>query len=188
MAEEQKIQNQRPQPVVQKENSNFKYIVRIANTDLDGKKQLIMGLQKIKGVSFMMANAYCAVAGISKLKRVGDLSDADISKLDLLLKNQKPNQIPSWLFNRRKDFETGSDLHQIGSELVFTHESDIRLMKKIKSYKGIRHMQNAPVRGQRTRSNFRKNKGKVASVKRSVVAKAQAATAAKEKEKGKEKK
>ncbi len=197
MAEEQKQQkqhSQREQPVKErqqefaqktseKESADFKYIVRIANTDLDGKKQMIMALQKIKGISFMLANAFCAAANVDKIKRAGDLSDDEIQKLDALIKEKKPNGIPAWLFNRRKDFETGEDMHLIGGDLTFSKESDIRLMKKIKCYKGIRHMQGATVRGQRTRSNFRKNKGKVTSVKRSVLAKAAAAAKSKDKEK-----
>ena len=41
----------------------------------------------------------------------------------------------------------------------------MKTQKKIKGYKGIRHMLGQPVRGQRTRGNFRKNKGKVMGVK-----------------------
>ncbi len=201
MAEEQK-QHQRPQPqpVAQKpnfgeakmgpsrkaeigESADFKYILRIANTDLDGKKPLLMGLQKIKGVSFMMANAYCSVLGLDKVKKVGDLSDAETEKLNTIIKNHKPSEIPSWMFNRKKDMETGEDLHIVGADLTFTHENDIRQLKKIKCYRGVRHIMGQPVRGQRTRSNFRKNKGKVTSVKRSVVAKAAAVERTKEKEK-----
>jgi small subunit ribosomal protein S13 len=40
------------------------------------------------------------------------------------------------------------------------------MMKKIRSYKGMRHAYGLPVRGQRTKSKFRKNKGKVKGVKR----------------------
>jgi len=160
-----------PKPYVEKESESFRYIVRIANTDLDGKRQLIMGLQKIKGVSFMMANAFCALAQLDQTRRVGDLSEPEILKLENLVKNKKPEGLPEWLFNRRKDFETGENLHLIGGDLTFSHESDIRTLKKIKCYRGVRHIQGAPVRGQRTRSNFRKNKGKVTSVKRAVLAK-----------------
>ncbi len=186
MAEEQKLNQKPQQPQRQqmsqsneKESANFKYIVRIANTDLDGKKQLIMGLQKIKGISFMLSNAFCAIAKLEQTRRVGDLSEDEVNKLDLLLKNKKP-ELPFWLFNRRKDAETGDDMHLTGADLTFSHESDIRQLKKIKCYRGVRHMQGAPVRGQRTRSNFRKNKGKVASVKRSVVAKAASEAKAKD--------
>jgi small subunit ribosomal protein S13 len=45
-------------------------------------------------------------------------------------------------------------------------------MKKMKSYRGVRHIFNLPVRGQRTKSNFRKNKGKVTGVKRKAGMKA----------------
>jgi small subunit ribosomal protein S13 len=173
MAEEQKQFN-RPQTAasIQKESADFRYIVRIANTDLDGKRQLIIGLQKIKGISFMMANAYCTILGMDQTRRIGDLSEQEASRLDSLIKSKKPAGVPSWLLNRKKDIETGEDMHLVGADLTFTHENDIRQLKKIKCYRGIRHIQGAPVRGQRTRSNFRKNKGKVASVKRSVVAKA----------------
>jgi small subunit ribosomal protein S13 len=188
MAEEHK-QNQRPQAPkeVQKEAASFRYIVRIANTDLDGKKQVLMGLQKIKGVSFMLANAICNLTKLQKTKRVGDLSDQEIEILENQVKSKKPTGIPTWMLNRRNDYETGEDIHLIGADLTFSHESDLRRLKKIKSYRGIRHMLGQPVRGQRTRSNFRKNKGKVTSVKRSVVAKAENAAAAKGAAKGKEK-
>ena len=56
--------------------------------------------------------------------------------------------------------------------MSFTQDNDIKMLKKIKSYKGIRHSLGLPVRGQRTRSNFRKNKGKVMGVKRKEGAKA----------------
>jgi small subunit ribosomal protein S13 len=54
---------------------------------------------------------------------------------------------------------------------MFTKDNDIKLMRKIKSYKGTRHSAGQPVRGQRTKSNFRKSKGKVMGVKRKAGAK-----------------
>ena len=42
----------------------------------------------------------------------------------------------------------------------FAEETDIKRMKKTRSYRGVRHGMGLPVRGQRTKSNFRKNKGK----------------------------
>lgn len=164
----------------QKPSVEFKYLVRVANTDLDGNKHIIMALQKIKGVSFMIANAFCAITNIETSKKTGYLDDNEIQKLDTLIKNKKP-EIPVWLLNRRNDVETGENMHLVGGDLVFSKENDLRRLKKIKCYRGIRHMQGAPVRGQRTRSNFRKNKGKVTSVKRSVLAKAASVAKAKDK-------
>jgi len=81
--------------------------------------------------------------------------------------------VPGWIFNRQRDMETNSDRHMVGNELIFTQEMNVKMMKKIRSYKGVRHMLGLPVRGQKTRSKFRKNKGKVLGVKRTKTGKKQ---------------
>jgi len=73
------------------------------------------------------------------------------------------------MLNRRKDYETGEDKHLLSSDLAFTKDNDIKMLKKIKSYKGMRHAFGLPVRGQRTRSNFRRNKGKVTGVQKKKI-------------------
>ncbi|MBI2659878.1 30S ribosomal protein S13 [Candidatus Woesearchaeota archaeon] len=150
----------------EEQKQELKYFVRIANTDLDGNKSVGQALIKIKGLSFMFSNAVLNIAGIEKMKKTGYLSDAEASKIDEIIKDPSKFGIPQWLFNRKKDPEDGADKHLVGTTLAFTHDNDIKMMKKIKSYKGIRHMLGLPVRGQRTKSNFRKNKGKVLGVKR----------------------
>lgn len=169
--------------IMAENQQEFNHIVRIANADIDGNRQVLLGLQKIKGVSFMLANAFCVVASVDKTKKIGYLSADEVSKLDSLMKNKKQDQLPAWLLNRRKDYETGDDLHYFGADLSFLKETDLRREKKIKSYKGIRHMHGLPVRGQRTRSNFRPNKKKVQSIKRG----AQKQQAQQQKAKGKKK-
>jgi len=57
-----------------------------------------------------------------------------------------------------RDLETGEDLHLVGPDLKFTREQDVKMMIKIKSYRGVRHMFGLPVRGQRTKSSFRKGR------------------------------
>ena len=148
------------------ESKDFKYLVRIANTDLDGNKSVYHALRKIKGISFMFANAICEVAGIDKLQKIGSMKDSDIKKVDEIVKNISKHNLPSWLFNRKKDVETGEDIHVISADLDFIRQNDIQQMKKIRSYKGVRHMFGLPARGQRTKSNFRKKKGKVMGVAR----------------------
>jgi len=148
------------------EEQAIKHLVRIANTDLNGTQALLYALRKIKGVGTMYANAVCKVAGMDEAKKIGTLSDAEIKKIDEIVKDPLKYNIPVWLLNRKKDPETGQNKHLLTSELQFTVENDIKFMKKIKSYKGIRHMFGLTVRGQRTRSNFRKNKGKVLGVKK----------------------
>ena len=64
--------------------------------------------------------------------------------------------IPTWLMNRRKDRETGEDKHILSSDLDLTKQFDIRFMRKVKSYKGVRHAaKSKKVRGQSTKSTGR---------------------------------
>lgn len=156
----------------EEQKQELKYFVRIANTDLDGNKPISHALTKIKGLSFMFSNAILNVARIEKTKKTGYLSDEQVSKIDDIIKEPLKFGIPSWMFNRKKDPEEGIDKHLIGATLTFMQDNDIKMMKKIKSYKGVRHILGLPVRGQRTKSNFRKNKGKVLGVKKKEGAKA----------------
>ena len=145
---------------------DIKHLVRIANTDLDGSKALYHALTKIKGIGHMYSNFVVTAANVERTKKIGILSDVELKRIEDVIKSPLPYNPPAWMLNRRKDFETGKDIHLIGSELDFVKDNDIKMMKKIKSYKGVRHILGLPVRGQRTRSNSRKNKGKVMGVKR----------------------
>ena len=147
--------------------AEFKHLVRIANTDLDGKKAVEYALKDIRGIGVPLAHAICHVAKIDGLSKSGNLSDSEVKKIDEIIKDPAKYGIPSWMFNRRRDLDTGKDRHVITNDLIFNKENDVKLMKRIKCYKGVRHSIGQPVRGQRTRSNFRANKGKVMGVKTS---------------------
>jgi len=100
-----------------------------------------------------------------------DLGEKEIEKITAFIKNP---QIPEWMLNRRKDLETGTSKHLLTNDLDFAKETDIRFLKKIKSYKGWRHATGQPVRGQRTKSHFRH--GSSVGVAKSKEAKAAVAT------------
>ena len=142
----------------------LKYIVRVAATDLEGSKPIIQTLTKIKGVSFSMANAVCVVTNMDKNKKTGSLQDSEIKKIEETIKDPIKHSIPSWMVNRQKDYDTGEDKHLVVSDLKLRKEFDIKRLRKIKSYRGFRHGVGLPVRGQRTKANFRK--GKSLGVKR----------------------
>lgn len=150
----------------EEQKQELKYFVRIANTDLDGNKPISHALTKVKGVGFMFSNAVLNAAGIEKAKKTGYLSESEAAMIDEVLKEPLKFGIPAWMVNRKRDPEDGTDRHLTGPTLAFVQDNDIKMMKKVKSYRGVRHSLGLPVRGQRTRSNFRKNKGKVLGVKR----------------------
>jgi small subunit ribosomal protein S13 len=136
----------------------IKGIVRIAGTDIKGESQLFTSLIRIRGVGDSLANAVCRVHNLDRRRKVGTLTTSDIKKIEETITNPTKFGIPSWMVNRRKDIETGEDRHLVGADLKFMQEQDIKRVIRIKSYKGIRHMFGLPVRGQRTRSSFRKGK------------------------------
>jgi len=142
-------------------------MIRILSEDIEGGMTVYAGLTKIKGISWSLANAICKVLKIDKNRKIGSLTDAEVKKISDFIKNP---QIPPFIFNRRFDFETGKDKHLTGTLLELQKEFDIKRLKKIKSYRGIRHSAGLPVRGQRTRSHFRKNKAKGAGIKKKVKA------------------
>ncbi len=150
----------------QKPKDNFKHIVRVANVDVPGEKAVKIALTKIKGVGMQFAGVVCTLANVKKNQKVGTLSEAEIQKLNDIVKNPETAGMPTWMFNRRKDYDTGEDKHILTGDLAYTKENDLKRLKKIKSLRGVRHGKKLPVRGQRTRSNFRKTKGKVVGVKR----------------------
>jgi small subunit ribosomal protein S13 len=152
----------------QENKENFQHLVRVMNTDLPGSKQIVHALTKIKGISIMFANAVCKKAGVPVDAKTGYLNQDQVQNLELAISDPLGKEIPAWILNRRRDYETGMDKHLISGDLTLTKEMDIKNLKKTKSYRGLRHQWGLPLRGQRTKSNFRRNKrkGAVASKKR----------------------
>ena len=134
---------------------DFKYIVRIANTDIDGEKKLVRGLTSIKGVGMHMSAIITDIAGIDRNIKVGNLKDTQIEKIKEALSKIKETA-PDWMLNHRKDYETGENIHLIGSDIDMRLRDEINILKKIRSYRGIRHERGLRARGQRTRANNRK--------------------------------
>ena len=143
-----------------------KTLIRIANTDLDSTKNISVGLTSITGVGDMFSNAVCSVLEMEGTKKVSELSDEDIKLIEEVIADPLKYNIPLWLLNRRKEPETGEDKHLSGANVKYIRDEDIKILKKIKSYKGLRHQWGLTLRGQRNKSKARRNKGKAASIKR----------------------
>lgn len=140
-------------------------VVRLLAKDIEGETALYAGLTQVKGISWGISNAICKKLSLAKNKKIGALTDNEIAKIEAFV---KVPDLPDYLKNRMKDFETGEDAHLTGSDLDLKKEFDIKRLKKIKSYRGIRHVAGLPTRGQRTRSNFRFNRKKASGIKKKV--------------------
>ena len=136
-------------------------LVRIASKDIPVRKSVYSGLTLIRGISWGFSNAVCKKLGIDRKKKIEELSKEEVKKIEEFIKNA---DVPRFLKNRRNDLHSGEDKHLNSSDLDLQKEFDIKRLKKIRSYKGVRHDARLPVRGQRTRSNFRKNRRKSGAV------------------------
>ena len=105
-------------------------IIRMAESDLEGTKKLEHVLTKIKGISWTYAKAIRQVLGFEN-KKLGDFTDEEINKIKDVLANPSKYNIPSWLYNKRKDPIRGNDYHLLSSDLRLSHRMDIESLKKV---------------------------------------------------------
>lgn len=134
-------------------------MARIAGVDLPEQKRVDVGLTYIFGIGRSNVKRVIKEAGVEAEKRVKDLTEEEINKLQKCV----------------EQFKVEGDLRQ---EI----EQNIKRLEEVGSYRGIRHRRGLPARGQRTRSNARTKRGKrktVGTVRKEVVAKTGGPTASK---------
>jgi small subunit ribosomal protein S13 len=159
----------------------FRHILRIAGSDIDGTKNVVYGLTKIIGVGPSYASAIVRASELKAGLRIGELSESDVQKLEDVMRDPAKYGLPARLFNKRKSLDSGRDNHFIGADLSLSIKNDIDFMKDIRTWKGVRHSLGLKVRGQRTRTTGRKGRA-VGVAKKVVLEAARAAAAEKEKE------
>ncbi len=176
-------EGKKEQPKQKEEGPEIKHIVRIADTDLDGKRSVLYALTGIRGVSKRIAKIISVNSGLDPKATIGYLNDMDIDKLQSSV-DSLMTIVPPWMMNKQNDLMSGEDRHVLGTDVLLSLNEDLNIMKKIRSYKGVRHEKGLKVRGQRTRSTGRK--GRTVGVTRAALIAAKAP--AKEGEKPEEKK
>jgi small subunit ribosomal protein S13 len=148
-------------------SNEYRHIVRVSGTDIDGSKKIAYGLTGVKGVGYSLANAIVRILDLKHDARIGELSESEVKKIEDAVNDPTKYGVPAWLLNRRKDARTGRTFHITGSDLDLKVKEDIDLMKELKSWKGIRHSLGLKVRGQRTRTTGRK--GRAVGVKKQTL-------------------
>ncbi|MEA2064680.1 MAG: 30S ribosomal protein S13 [Patescibacteria group bacterium] len=114
-------------------------MARIAGVNLPKEKRIVIALTYIFGIGVKSSNKILEIAQISNQKRTNQLSEEEVNKLrDIIEKTHKVE----------------GDLRR---EILF----NIKQLKEIKSYRGIRHTKKLPVRGQRTKTNTRTVRGNI---------------------------
>ena len=136
-------------------------------TDVQGTLKTVYALTNVKGISLSLANGILKKAGLNPDVRVGLLTETEIDKIEEIIKEPTKYNLPNWLFNKRKNAETGKDVHLISADLMLRTKMDIDQAKEIRCWRGYRHAYGLKVRGQRTKTTGRA--GKALGVKKKAV-------------------
>ncbi|TAJ43388.1 30S ribosomal protein S13 [Methanofollis fontis] len=136
------------------QEEEIKYFVRVRDTDLDGTKQVQIALTGINGVGRHAARIIAQQANVDSHAILGLMPDEEVERIREAVENYTAT-VPTWMLNRPVDIYTGKPRHLMASEVPLTLEEDINIMRKIRSYRGIRHETGQKVRGQRTKSTGR---------------------------------
>ncbi|MGC8537722.1 MAG: 30S ribosomal protein S13 [Candidatus Micrarchaeia archaeon] len=142
-----------------KEEKKVQSIIRIAGRDIDGSLPIYRALFKIKGIGLNMANALTYSIGkklsIPANAKLGELSEKQIEDIEEVIKKPAEYSVPRYMLNKRKDFDTGADVHYVGNDLTFSIRQDVNREVNLRTWKGYRHQYGQKVRGQHTRSTGR---------------------------------
>ncbi|MEM4367109.1 MAG: 30S ribosomal protein S13 [Candidatus Anstonellales archaeon] len=162
------------------DDPDFRGIIRVGNVDVDGELPLWKGLSKVYGIgyntSFYLSKVLKNKLNLDPYRKVGYLNEEEVEKVDKVLASIGDN-LPPYLLNRRKDFETGEDKHLTGDDLIFSIRQDIEREKNEYTWRGYRHAHGQKVRGQRTKNTGRK--GGAVGVLKGTIKAAQSAAAGK---------
>jgi ribosomal protein S13 len=88
-------------------SDDFQHILRIVNTNVDGKQKIPYAMTAIRGVGRRFAILACKKAEVDVNKRAGELSAADLESLMVVISNPRQFKIPDWFLNRQKDIKDG---------------------------------------------------------------------------------
>ena len=134
---------------------DFSYILRMADSDIDGLRPISIGLTSIKGIGMRTSQQICRLADIDGRALGGHLPDDEQDRLRNSI-DEYATTVPWWLVNRQRDLETNEDAHIVATEVKMTRDDDVARIAGVKAYRGMRHRSGHKVRGQRLRSNGRK--------------------------------
>jgi len=114
-------------------------VARIAGVDIPKNKRVEISLTYILGIGKSRSNDILEKAGINKDTRVKELTESEVKILKDIIENE----------------------YKVEGELRKEVRLNIKRLKDIKCYRGLRHRRGLPVRGQKTKTNARTRKGPV---------------------------
>ncbi|EGF77430.1 hypothetical protein BATDEDRAFT_91663 [Batrachochytrium dendrobatidis JAM81] len=139
-------------------SGQFQYIIRLLNTNIDGKRKIMYALTSIKGIGRRYANLVLKKADIDLNKRAGEVTNDELERVVTIMQNPRQYKIPDWFLNRQKDIKDGKYTQVIANALDNKLREDLERLKKIRAHRGLRHYWGVRVRGQHTKTTGRRGR------------------------------
>merc|ERR1719180_353703 len=136
----------------------FQHILRVMNTNIDGKRKISFAITSIRGVGRRFATVVCKKANVDTRKRAGELSDEEVERIITVMTNPRQYKIPDWFLNRQKDIKDGRFSQVLSNQLDNKLREDLERLKKIRAHRGLRHYWGVRVRGQHTKTTGRRGR------------------------------
>ena len=134
----------------------FQHIIRLVNTNIDGKQNVMYALTKIQGIGRRFANLALKKAEVDIRKRCGELTNEELERVMQIVQNPREYKIPDWFLNRQRDIKDGKTSQAVANVLQVKLRDDIERLKKMRNHRGLRHYWMIRVRGQHTKTTGRR--------------------------------
>ncbi|KAA1135761.1 hypothetical protein PGTUg99_021134 [Puccinia graminis f. sp. tritici] len=144
--------------VVPEAHQQFQHILRLLNTNVDGRIKIMFALTQIRGVGRRLANVACKKADVDLNKRAGELNPDELERIVTIIQNPAQFKIPAWFLNRQRDIVDGKSYQVLSNGLDSKLREDLERLKKIRAHRGLRHYWGLRVRGQHTKTTGRRGK------------------------------
>jgi len=144
--------------LVASDKGSFQHILRLLNTNIDGRRKVVYALTSIKGVGRRYSALVCRKADVDLGKRAGELTNSELDRVMTIIQNPKQYKIPNWFLNRQKDFKDGKYSQILANGLDNKMREDLERLKKIRAHRGLRHHWGVRVRGQHTKTTGRRGR------------------------------
>mmetsp|Transcript_28336 Transcript_28336/g.20459 ORF Transcript_28336/g.20459 Transcript_28336/m.20459 type:complete len:156 (+) Transcript_28336:138-605(+) len=143
--------------VLQKAN-DFTPLLRVQNTNVNGKHKVAFAIRVIKGIGRRFAIQVLKIAQVDLNKRAGELTEAELDKISDILAKPTEYGIPKYFLNRQRCIKDGSWSQLISNGLDTRYREDMERLKKVRNHRGLRHFWGLKVKGQHTKSTGRTGK------------------------------
>merc|ERR1711998_603313 len=113
------------------------HIIRLLNTNLDGKEKIMYALTKIKGIGRRFADLICRKGEIDTSKRAGEFKIEQMEKLMEIVAHPQAYKVPRWFLNHKKSLKDGTYSQVTAAQIDADIRDTLDRIKKIRSNRGI---------------------------------------------------